>query len=340
MFCYGRDGKPLWNLALGPFKNILGAGSSPLLVGDLVILNQDHDIDSFLIAVNKKTGKPVWKTDRSDFWVGYCSPVLWEVNGRKQIVVAGSLRIVGYDLDDGKEIWSVRGMARAVHMSPTIGPDNTLYIGGWTSGGDDGDRFNVPTFADLLAEHDKNKNGTIEEGELPKGPLLERFSMIDRDKDGHITKEEYEYARRIFNGALNRIVAIKPGGTGDITDTHVLWSQRKYLPVISSPLFYKDRLYLMRNGGLVTVLDAKTGKAERHERAFGGGNYYSSPVVGDGKVYVASERGDLTVFGVAGEWKVLQRERFGEDVYATPAIVDGKIYFRTAGHLYCFARPE
>lgn len=338
LFCYDLEGKQLWHVPLGPFKNNLGAGSSPIIAGDLVVLNQDHDIDSFLLAVDKRTGKEKWRVERPDFWVGYATPVIWTVNGKKQVVVAGSLKIVGYDLETGKEIWHIHGMARAVHMTPMVGPDNTLYVAGWTGGGDETDRFEVPTFDELLQKNDTNKNGTLEKDELPKGPLADRFSMMDRDKDGHITRAEYDFARNVFNRAMNRILAIKPGGTGDISNSHVLWSQRKYLSVIPSPQLYQGLIYMARDGGIATVIDAKTGEVKQRERLAGTGNYYASPVAGDGKVYFVSQRGDLTVAAAGAEWKVLHKDRFGEEVFGTPALVDGTIYFRTAGHLYCFGK--
>src|SRR5262249_16095773 len=99
LWCHSSEGKLIWHLPLGPFKNDLGAGSSPLLAGNLVVLNQDHDIHSFLLFVDKRSGKVVRKIDRDEFWVSYASPFLWEPKGQKQIVVAGSLRVVGYDLD-------------------------------------------------------------------------------------------------------------------------------------------------------------------------------------------------------------------------------------------------
>jgi outer membrane protein assembly factor BamB len=338
LLCYSTSGKRLWHLPLGPFKNDLGAGSSPVLVGDLVILNQDHDIDSFLLAVNKRSGKVVWKIPRDEFWVGYASPFVWQVKGQKQLVVAGSLRVVGYHPQTGKELWTVRGLARAVHMTPTAGPDGTLYVAGWTAGGDSEERIKLPSFADLLAKHDANKNGTIEEDELPPGPARERFRMLDRNKDGHITRAEWEFGRQRFEAAQNRLVAIRPGGSGDVTKTHVVWSQEKYLPVIPSPLYYRDQLYLARNGGLFAVLDARTGQLRKQGRLYGLSNYYSSPVAADGKVYFASQAGDVTVVRVEPTWRVVCRARFGEEIFATPAIVDGRIYLRTTGHLYCFGK--
>jgi outer membrane protein assembly factor BamB len=340
LFCYDTAGKLLWYLPLGPFKNYLGAGSSPIIVGDGVILNQDHDLDSFLIAVDKRTGKPLWRVNRSEFPVGYATPVLWEANGKQQIVINGTLRVVGYDVETGQEVWTIHGMARAVHMTPTVGPDGTLYAAGWTGGGDDNDRFDVPTFDQMLRERDKNKNGTLEEDELPEGPIKQRFNLIDRDKDGHITRAEYDYMKRIFDTALNRIIAVKPGGVGDISTTHVLWSQRKHLPVVPSPLIYRDHIFCIKNGGFLATLDSRTGKLVKAERVPGSADYYASPVGGDGKVYLLSQKGHVIVVSAEGEWKVLHRDRFDDDVYATPAIVDGKIYLRTAGYLYCFGTKQ
>ncbi len=112
LFCYDAGGKELWRLPMGPFKTEFGAGSSPLLLDGRLILNEDVDSASFLTVLDVRTGKPLWRIDRSEFLVGYASPVLWEVGGKRQIVQAGTLRVVGYDLETGREIWTVRGMAR------------------------------------------------------------------------------------------------------------------------------------------------------------------------------------------------------------------------------------
>jgi outer membrane protein assembly factor BamB len=192
----------------------------------------------------------------------------------------------------------------------------------------------------MLTRYDKNKNGTLELEELPAGPIKDRFSMIDRDKDGHITKAEYEFMKRVFDGAKNRIMAIKPGGLGDVTDTHVLWSQRKYLPVVASPLLYQGLLFQVKNGGILVTLDARTGQLVKQGRIPGPGDYYSSPVAGDGKVFLVSQRGQLTIVSAEGSWRVLGKADFGEEVYGTPALVDGRVYLRTKNHLYCFGLPE
>ena len=94
---------------------------------------------------------------------------------------------------------------------------------------------------------------------------------------------------------------------------------------------------LVKNGGLISCLDTKTGQpAKEIERVYGSSNFYASPVAGDGKIYTISERGDCSVILAGADWKQISRSKFNESVYATPAIADGRIYLRTAGHLYCF----
>jgi outer membrane protein assembly factor BamB len=145
--------------------------------------------------------------------------------------------------------------------------------------------------------------------------------------------------RRVFTEAHNLILAVKPGGRGDITKTHVLWTQTKMLPYVPSPLYYKGFIYMVKDTGLVNCLNAKTGKPAKQGRVQSGG-YFSSPVCGDGKIYLVSQRGDVSVISAKPDWEVLSRSQLGEDVIATPAIAGGRIYLRTAKHLYCFGLPE
>jgi hypothetical protein len=337
LLCYDRAGKLLWELPMGPFRNDFGAGSSPILVGDRILLCQDHDQKSFLAAIDKRSGKTIWTTDRSEFLRGYCTPVVWDVDGRKQVIVAGTLRVAGYDFQTGKELWTVRGLARTICASPVIGDDGKLYLSGWAKGGDAGDIIEVEPWADGLKEHDKNANGTLERTELPKvHPFADRFTQVDTDGSGSITLAEYERFRDLFQKGKNSVMAIRPGGKGDVTDTHVAWLNTKQVPFCASTLYYGGLIYTVKNGGLFACLDARDGKALKYDRLPDSGDYYSSPVAGDGKIYLLNDRGCLAVVRAGRDWEILSRADFGEDVYATPAIADGRIYLRTAGHLYCF----
>jgi outer membrane protein assembly factor BamB len=340
LFCYDRDGKLLWQRRMGPFKNDFGAGSSPVLTGDRVLLCQDHDQDSFLMALDKRSGETLWKTDRSEFLRGYCTPVVWDVAGKKQVVVAGTLRVAGYDLETGKEVWTVRGIARTICMTPVIGEDGLLYVAGWSAGGDPGAPIAVEPFDTVAKRLDKNGNGKLEASELTTGPIAERFTQVDLDKDGSITQSEYDRFRALFREGRNVVLSIRGGGKGDITTSHVLWKNTKQVPFCASPLYLNGLIYTVKDGGFLSCLDARSGELVQRDRVPGSGTYYSSPVAGDGRIYLVDQRGRMSVIQAGRSWRVLSSSDFAEDVYATPALADGHIYVRTTGHLYCFGSPE
>ena len=340
LIAYDSQGQQLWIHRMGPFKNDFGAGSSPILVDDRVILCQDHDTDSFLAAYDKQSGELLWKTDRSEFARNYCTPVLWEVGGRKQIVVAATLRVVGYDFETGRPLWTVRGVSRTVCATPVVGDDGLLYVAGWSAGGDPDDRIQVGPFADAAASYDRNHDGALEEQELPEGAIRQRFPQVDRDKDGRITEEEYEYFRNLFDESRNVVMAIEPGGSGDVTDTLVKWQSSRQVPFCASPVYDRGFVFTVKDGGIFCSIDAASGKIIKTGRLHGTKNYYASPVAGDGKLYLVDEQGELSVVSAAGRWQLLSSADFGENTYATPALVAGRIYLRTAGHLYCFGMDD
>ena len=335
LFCYDRDGNQVWHVPMGPFKNDFGAASSPVIDGDRIILCQDHDTDSFLMSVDKRTGDILWKTDRSEFPRNYATPVVWTVGVKKQIVVPATLRIAAYDYDTGKEVWTVHGVARIINMSPSIGPDGTLYVPCWSPGGDANDRISAAPF-DELVSGDKNENNTLEIEELPEGQVKTRFSQIDRDKSGGISRDEYESMRRVFETAKNVMVAIRPGGQGDINETHVKWKFDRNLPYCPSPVLTNGNLFMVKNGGIVTSVNLETGAIGKQGRITQTGDYYASPVAGDGKIYMVNKNGLLTVLSADPQWKELSKADFQGETYATPAIADGRIYLRTGTTLYCF----
>ncbi len=335
--CLDRAGQPLWRIPLGPFNNDFGAGTSPILVDDLVVLCQDHDTDSFLIAIDKHSGKTVWKTDRGEFPRNYCTPVLWRSGDQAHLVVAGTLRVVGYDLRTGKEAWTVRGISRTVCMTPVVGDDGNLYVAGWAAGGDADEPIRLPVW-DEAVKQDANKNGKLEDKELEKGDVKQRFTQIDRSNDDAIDQTEYDYFRMLFEQGRNLVMAIKPGAVGEATDTHVLWTHGRFVPFCSSPLYVNGLVFTVKDGGIVNCLEAKTGKALKTGRLPKSDDYYASPVTADGKVYFANQLGQVTVVSAEGSWKALHSADFDEEIYATPALADGRIYLRTDKHLYCFGK--
>jgi outer membrane protein assembly factor BamB len=339
LYCYAHDGRELWHVPMGPFNDEFGAASSPVIEAGRVLVCQDHDTGSFLAAYDASTGQPLWRTDRGEFSRGYCTPVVWTVDGRRQVVVAGTLRVCGYDFDSGREVWTVRGLSRVNCMTPVVGGDNRLIVAGWSAGGEPGDRISLEPWADFTAQYDADKSGTLQEKEVGSSVALKtRFTQCDRDKDGNVTRSEYDEFQMLFDKSQNAVLAVLAGAVGDATASHIAWKYDKTVPFCASPLWHDGVVYTVKDGGIFTSLDAATGRERKTGRLTGGGNYYASPVAGDSKLYLLSQRGTLTVVAAAPQWRVIHSAEFGEECYATPALVDGRIYLRTSGHLYCFGR--
>ena len=336
LYAHDPSGKLLWKRPMGPFINDFGAASSPILAGNRLILCQDHDLDSFLLCVNAETGDTLWKTDRSEFLRNSCTPILWNNEGRLQIVVAATLRVVGYDFETGVEAWTVRGISRTVISSPSVGADGHLYLACWAAGGDEAERIRVEPFDDVVLLKDIDKNGSLEEEELHEGPVYQRFSQADRNKDGHLTRSEYEFFRNLFDQGKNVLLSIGQGAAGDATETHVRWRHPKLVPFCASPLLYRGVLYTIKDGGILQCINAQSGAAAKPLRLEASGSYYASPVAGDGKIILIDEQGRLTVVAAGEDLQVLHTSDFKEDVYATPALVDGRLYIRTSTRICCF----
>jgi len=154
-----------------------------------------------------------------------------------------------------------------------------------------------------------------------------------------LDEEEYESIRRIYQSVRHVAMAIRPGGKGDITDTHVAWTQDRMIPRNASPVVYKNHLFMVRDGGILTSLNLSDGSIAKTGRLTdAGGSYFSSPVAAGGRIYLLNDRGTLTTVAAEGDWKQVGSTRFDEECFATPAIVDGRIYVRTAKAMYCLGR--
>src|SRR6185503_19457831 len=143
-------------------------------------------------------------------------------------------------------------------------------------------------------------------------------------------------AEQIYANNAARVMAVRPGNTGEVSQSNIAWSERRGVPGVPSPLYYKGFLYSFVNGGIVFCREAKTGKLIYSGRIGASGYYYSSPVAADDKVYIASAEGVVVVLDAGEELKVLARNQLDSPILATPALVDGKIYVRTEGHVYAF----
>jgi outer membrane protein assembly factor BamB len=273
-------GKVLWTRRDFECNHYRGAGSSPILFGNLLLMHFDGSDHQFVVALDKRTGKTVWRTERSidfkdlgpdgkpqaegDMRKGFATPQIVTVDGKPVMISIGAKATYGYEPGTGRELWRIE--ERSAHSGSTR---PVAY----------GDLVIYPTG-------------------FPRGQLL----------------------------------AVRPNGRGDVTESHVVWRVTRGVPNKPSVLLVGDLLFMINDGGILTCLEAKTGDVVWTTRLKG--EYTASPVSADGRVYVFSEDGVATVFEAAREFKQLGQNTLEEGFLASAAI-DGKALFvRTRTHVY------
>ncbi|SFI87339.1 outer membrane protein assembly factor BamB family protein [Planctomicrobium piriforme] len=342
LFCYDLSGKQLWQHAMPPAATVadFGTGVSPILVDGLVILLRDERNAPQILALDVATGKVKWERKRESI-SGFGTPVIWENGSNKQIVAPGYGRMIAYDLTTGEEAWSHEGMPSASCTTPVVG-DGLLYFAGWSPGdADEKGGFKMPTFDQLLAgnDADANKDGVFSKEESAKTPFKDFFDNNDPDKDGLVTRKEWDDMLAFMSRSKNSAFALQPAAVGKTGGAQVLWLKTSGLPYVPSAILYKGRFIMVKDGGIVTGYNARTGEEAFQKRAVAPGEYYSSPVAAGGNLYFTSlKEGVVTVVKLDGDElkTVAKNPPLGERVSATPAIADNTLYLRTAGHLYAF----
>ncbi len=338
LVAYDLDGKELWQhpLPVVQSSGSFGTGGSPLLAGNLVIVSRDEVTGCSLLALNARTGKKTWETLRPDVTAGFGTPIAWRNNGVNEVVVPASLKLKGYDAKTGRERWSLAGMSAFTCTTPVVG-EGLLMFAAWSPGKSD---MQMPGWANMAEKYDKNRDGSITPDEVKGTDLESFFRAQDLNHDGKLTKEDNDQMLAFMAKGENVAVAVKPGGRGELAESHVAWKFTRGLPYVPSPLYYQGRVYLVKDGGMVTSLNAKNGQAfYTQERLNALGSYYASPVAADGHIYVASLDGKLTVFKAGGDKpEILHQVDFKERIAGTPALVGRQLYLRTASKLYAFGK--
>jgi outer membrane protein assembly factor BamB len=282
LYCYTVDGTLTWKREWPPQPVYLdfGTAASPVVHRGRVYILRDSEADSFLTALDAKTGSVIWTTSRNTLESGrqksgWATPFIWETPARTEIVTIGKTMVVSYDLE-GKELWRLKGMTQATPTPVTGG--GLLFVGSGAQG---------------------------------------------------------DTSRPMY--------AIKPGASGDISLTpgatagpFVAWFQPRLSAYIPSPLFYRGRLYVVNDNGIMQVVNAATGAEIYRARVGGVGNTFSSsPFASNGRVYILSEDGDTFVFDAgADKYVELAKNSLGEMSLATPAPGDNGLLVRTQTKLY------
>lgn len=264
-------GDVIWTRRDLPCNHWRGPGSSPIIFGDKLIIHYDGFDYQYVVALDKATGKTIWKVDRDinyetengDFMKAYCTPIVTEIGGRLQLISPTSKASIAYDPDTGEEIWRVR------------------YKG------------------------------------------FSATAMPFRSK-------EMMYINTGFSKA--ELYAVRLGGTGDVTDSHVKWIARRGVGSKPSQLLIGDLIFMVDDKGIATCLDAKTGDDVWSHRI--GGQFSASPLYADGRIYMFSHEGDTTVIEPAREFKQLAVNKLDDGFMASPAVSENSLILRTKTHLY------
>jgi outer membrane protein assembly factor BamB len=273
-------GRIIWTRTDFECNHFRGAGSSPVIFEDLLLMHFDGSDHQFVVALDKHTGRTVWRTQRSvdfqdlnpegkprldgDLRKGFSTPVIATVDGRPQMISLGSMACYGYDPRTGEEIWRVE--YRGCHSgspTPVLGEGMVYVCMG-----------------------------------LPRGELW----------------------------------AIRLGGRGVITDTHVAWKVTRDIPTRSSPVLVDGNIYMVGDDGQVSCIDAATGRHLWRHRLRG--QFSSSPIYADGRIYLFAENGQITVFEHGPQYKALSESRIAEGFMASPAVAGGAVYLRSRTALY------
>jgi outer membrane protein assembly factor BamB len=336
---YDGTGKERWSMPLGPFNNVYGMGASPVIIGDLVVLACDQSVGSFLMAVNKRTGRVQWKVDRPEAKSGHSTPIIWRApDGKDQILVPGSFLLTAYDAATGRKLWWVGGLSFEMKSTPVIGGD-TIYVNGYGAPvNDPGKKISIPAADEVWKTADADGNGLLSKTEFPKFTQAFWFDVVDLDLNGGLTPDEWAYYRAALDSE-NGMLAIRLGGAGDMSDKAIRWKYQRSVPQLPSPLLYKGVLYMVNDNGIITTLDPDTGAVIKQGRLTGApGPHFASPTAADGHIFFTSEAGAIVVVAPGGDLTPLAINDLAEDTYATPSFADGRVYVRTTAALYAFGQ--
>ncbi|HEX7859236.1 MAG TPA: PQQ-binding-like beta-propeller repeat protein [Verrucomicrobiae bacterium] len=290
VFCYDLTGKELWKRDLGKHEHEWGYAASPVIHGDLVYLNFGPGPQSFLVALNKKTGDEVWRYDieekhykeRKDGFAGqntgitgsWSTPIVVKADGREDLVMTVGDKMVGLDPKTGKETWFCRGLNPLIYTSPVFGEGLIVANGGF------------------------------------HGPDM----------------------------------AVRPGGKGDVTETHKVWEGGRTANRLGSAVIKDGYMFLPTMPGMAECIDLKTGKTVWNERIRGAGaksDTWTSMVLAGDRIYVVNQSADTIVLKASPQFEILQVNSVGPEMCnSSIAASNGDIFIRTHKNLWCISNTS
>lgn len=355
LICYNMAGELLWKYSKPPAKYTYGNGTSPVISGDKIILIDDEGEERYLLALDKTSGKEIWNTGFVidtvyGYQGGHATPCIY----KDMIIVHQIGGVAAYSINDGSYLWSYKMLTEAASSPVMAG--NKVIVACWYNLGDEAERPKWPDFDELLQRYDSGKNGEISKSELPDELMvfqrseirdIERTSVsvkdifegIDVNSDLEIDRKEWEAVTEELKGYFkpSGLISINSESRGELTDSSILWSVMKNTSEVPSPVYYQERVYMIKDGGIITCINPETGNILYQDRIGSTGGYFASPVAANGLLFLFGYNGKLTIIKAGDELKIVARHDFRDNIAATPAIIGNSIYIRTKTKLLAYS---
>lgn len=361
-------GEEAWRHPMPPPRNRYGMATSPVLHGAHVLLVLDtDDLQSRIIAFSKTTGTIAWQTERPGQRATWSTPAIWSPETvsptrPEELIVLSALRLASYDVQTGRELWAVDGFPQETVSVPAIGKQH-VYAGAAALGGRGNETYDAMGWNQLKG-FDRNGDQLVQVGEIPDDfrmvlrpdlpkehpgyavpfPFKRGFKNNDLDQDGALSESEWNQSVVRWEASSRPVLmAVRPGAAESAPTDRVAWKSHRGLPEMPSIFLEpeRDRLYFVRDGGLLTCLDASSGRSIFQERLGAPGPYTASPVAIPGSLFLTSASGVITIVDTRTDtFRVVAQNELEQPVHATPALAGPGIYIRTAEHLVAFTRSS
>jgi outer membrane protein assembly factor BamB len=354
LLCYNTSGELLWKYPGSCARYMYGNAASPIIKDNMVIYVHDDGDNRFIAALDKTTGAELWKTHLShpelSNQAGQSTPCIY----KDMVILHKVEQIAAFSLPDGKVIWNHTILTEAA-SSPIIA-DKKVIVSCWSNLSDELERPLYPDFEKLVKKYDSDYNNKISIDELPEdlmlyeraevnnlpmssGTIKRFFGWFDSNSDNEIEKEEWISTIEEIKSEYFRpsgLVAINAESTGDLSDSAVIWRISKGMSEVPTPIYYKNRLYMIKDGGILTCINPETGEIIYQKRIGAPGAYLASPVIANDQLFVCGYNGKVTVLKTGDEFEILAQSDLNDNIAATPAIVGNSIYLRTKTALLAY----
>ena len=356
LIAYDLDGRMNWEFRHEPIGARTAQGGSPVVMDSLILVNVNYWKDPRIQALDCRTGDTLWAIREPDHKQQTINCAASPVIHDDLIILHQKTKIVAYSITDKHAVWWLNTPTTGT-STPVI-HDDVIYASTWVHLGEKKLFGSELDFESFLSSYDSNGNRRIEKGEAPDSLMIairpERNhavsssisfnrvlnSRYDQNRDGAMDEEEWNAYMKMAEPYMGKhgMMAIPVSGSYERPYTDVLWKVIEDTPETPSPIVSGEYVLFIKSGGILTVVNRKTGEVFKKERIGAAGSYLASPMLANNRIYMCSYNGTITVLS-AEDFSVLTRNKIKGKIGASPVAVDDVLYIRTDTHLYAFREP-